>query len=1308
MRRYNSSLVAVGVVLFLVTLLLHPAGAAAQGDADPILQLKEQALMAGDLAMLPFLPSVQPEPIVTAQTSQGSSTEYWSQIAFQSYRDDNWEIYRMNRFGANQTRLTHNSASDFRPRLKPDLSEIVFTSNRDGNWNIYKMRIGGTHLQRLTENYDDEIHPDWSPDGRYIVYSRKKNGLWSLYRMNADGSGQQRLTTPQNAYDVYPAWSPDNSRIAWVRIHAGGIGSVMMMGSGGGDPRSIYVSAQYMQNLAWSPDSKNIAFDADWDKDGWNQLVVVNLEGSYYTKWIGSGLGPLKDKWLGGWSPDGKYLIFTVVKYIEKDGKLYISETRLKKEPRHGGEMEGYTDTGMDMAPDWEQGKDNQPPTASIQPLPNISPSPVIVHWSGADTGPSKLASYDVQVRVDYQAWKDWLSAVPETSAGYPGVGSHHYAFRVRSRDHAGNLSAWTTEDGAETTVESLPPHSEFDPPPGDYIRFNGVLSWRGEDEGGSGVKGYNVQYRRSGTDVWERWVSASTQTSAVLPNLPLGDYYFRVRAFDQAQNLGQWTETPTPSSAYRWRLWGKVIDNRERPIPGVKVIESFEPKASVLSDKQGQYNMYLLRNWRTEHPVRWEKSGYGKLPKTTYITNYDKQIAVVLPPPDNVIQDASFEITETHTSWLNAGVFPGRTSLSSQHTGVRGAQVGLQPFHAGFTHIGHEGDDLSPKIFVDAQTNRHLWWGNKDRGFFYTRIAANGQRSPVKQLDIDGATNAYLAVTQQGIVHAIWLDGFISYRYPFYAMRQANGVWKQRKLDGRGPFKAALDEGGRLHVVYKQPKSYQRRRADGVWTPLEVVPAWQGELERIITLADGSVYVFSLWQLNGDLRWGYVMRDASGHWHTWKEMFACKSLSRPIIKIDANRTIHFLAHRYGAGYDDALIYVQQYANGSWSREEIHTGQKSYIHQCDLFVGRAGLSQILCAHAEYDSLQLFYAHQMSDRTWATEKKVFYADRRYWISDNARLRFAMDKAGRLYVVGGEHDAIVVFRNTDGQWTLLNPTGALCGANATMPVSIAFDAEDTPYLAWSAGAPCDIYQTSAVSKNGGDSLLQQSVFIPEGLRKPTLSFFYRFFSPYPSASKLKVMVEDDTRTAMLFETATPTEDWEHQWVDMSPWAGKSVTVTFALPQIPGSFSAWADLDDVTLGSSAYADAWVSPLSLIPEAGDHLSLLLPYGNAGDALSSNTQLTLTLPAQLELLSAVPAPSAHPDPTTWLWHVGDLPVGSQSELALDIAIPADIRAGSVLSGALSISTTMLELEEANNAAPLWFFIHGSHLYLPTVIHSGL
>ena len=53
-------------------------------------------------------------------------------IVFESTRDGNHEVYRMNADGSAQTRLTNNAGYDALPSISPDGTRVVFTSDREG------------------------------------------------------------------------------------------------------------------------------------------------------------------------------------------------------------------------------------------------------------------------------------------------------------------------------------------------------------------------------------------------------------------------------------------------------------------------------------------------------------------------------------------------------------------------------------------------------------------------------------------------------------------------------------------------------------------------------------------------------------------------------------------------------------------------------------------------------------------------------------------------------------------------------------------------------------------------------------------------------------------------------------------------------------------------------------------------------------------------------------------------------------------------------------------------------------------------
>src|SRR5215217_6088564 len=107
-------------------------------------------------------------PAVTASAQE--------KIAFQTFRDDDSEIYVMNTDGSDQTRLTFSSGFDTNPEFSPDGSKIAFSTNRDGNFEIYVMNADGTHQKRLTINSGGDGEPAWSPDGSRIAFTSTRDG----------------------------------------------------------------------------------------------------------------------------------------------------------------------------------------------------------------------------------------------------------------------------------------------------------------------------------------------------------------------------------------------------------------------------------------------------------------------------------------------------------------------------------------------------------------------------------------------------------------------------------------------------------------------------------------------------------------------------------------------------------------------------------------------------------------------------------------------------------------------------------------------------------------------------------------------------------------------------------------------------------------------------------------------------------------------------------------------------------------------------------------------------------------------------
>jgi len=210
----------------------------------------------------------------------GDGDPAWSfdgqRIAFDSDRDGNWEIYAMNSDGSGVARLTHNPADDESPAWSPDSSRLAFKSNRDGNWEIYVVNLSDLSVTNLTNNPADDRTPAWSPDGQRIAFVSDRTGEWDIWIANADGSGPINLTNHPGK-DFFPAWSPDGRRIAFHSYRDNNAEIYVMNADGSGLTRLTEHPADDW-GPSWSPDGLRLAFTSD--RDGDNEIHIMGIDGN--------------------------------------------------------------------------------------------------------------------------------------------------------------------------------------------------------------------------------------------------------------------------------------------------------------------------------------------------------------------------------------------------------------------------------------------------------------------------------------------------------------------------------------------------------------------------------------------------------------------------------------------------------------------------------------------------------------------------------------------------------------------------------------------------------------------------------------------------------------------------------------------------------------------------------------------------------------------------------------------------------------------------------------------------------------------
>ena len=389
--------------LFLVTAVLLIANVQAQDQEPPT----PERLNPEQFEPVPYLETDLADEYISRPNSPNVTT--WGKVVFQSYRNGNWEIYTMDDDGSNQWRLTNHAKSDIHPRLNRGNTQIVFASNRDGDYEIYVMNPDGSGLKQLTNNSTDDVNPVWSFDGTKLAFQAYRDGQAEIYTMNSNGTAQTRLTI-NSAYEGMPSWSPDGQKIAFVSNRSGGYRIYVMNSQTGGGQTQLSNQPNSF-NPIWSPDGTKIAYDADGDGDGWQDIWIMDADGSnQIARYNPSGQ---VDAWVRSWF--GKYLIaFTEISFTQYQGawywtQAYASYTRFDD---YTFDDRFNSANKTDWNPDW-QSSDAIAPVSFIATAPfflqqNDEDSQSFTHacWNVYDEGGS--GQHVVEVEYRHENDVDW------------------------------------------------------------------------------------------------------------------------------------------------------------------------------------------------------------------------------------------------------------------------------------------------------------------------------------------------------------------------------------------------------------------------------------------------------------------------------------------------------------------------------------------------------------------------------------------------------------------------------------------------------------------------------------------------------------------------------------------------------------------------------------------------------------------------------------------------------------------------------------------------------------------------------------
>jgi Tol biopolymer transport system component len=1286
------------LVLFIVAALIAPVSMAqATPPADALPPLAERPGLPRDPWEIPPMPAAARAQLGLPPVEAPAAPQYeppfapFTRLVYQSARNEHdWDVYGANGAGNGQVNLSSHPSNDIHPQLDRGGNRVAFASDRYGDYEIFVMPVTGAALPpRLTESPGADVYPAWAPDGTKIAFQSQRDGQPEVYVMNADGSGETRLTF-NAGLDSQPAWSPDGQRIAFVR-QVGNTTHLWVMNADGGNSHEI-AALPFCENPAWSPDGQWIGFDADGDADGWMELWVAPGGGGQPVRLYKSGASTA-DLWMGSWSPDSTYILYTEVSYVQYQGQWYWLDGMLRT---YNLPYRLPADTLPGSRADWRPSLaslDIQAPETRVLPLPAVSPSAFNIKYAFADPGVAGLARVELQISIDGGPWTAWReSFAPGGGADYyGGTGGQAIAFRSRGVDKAGNVEPWPAQADAVTRIESEPPVIHLQALPA-YTQGESVeLNWSMFDPGGSGVIGAELEVQDVATGEWQR--ENSGETAALFYGELGHTYRFRLRGLDKAGTWGEWPpdERAPQTTLYQWAATGQVTDNGGAPVEGAQITLSSPLLVPAQSDGAGRYTAYTAAG-AYSHYFGVGKAGYGPLPTTPLFTAQVDQHLVVLPPADDVLQDGGFE--NGLGEWVAGGAVRPVVSGGESHSGSYAARLfpamPAQSPPTQITKTPHPEDWIGLETAGDG--GAHLLWRDANNTMYaLSRPNRTWSVPPTPAPKLSWVTWGSMAQTADG---TIWLAGE-GYKYDQYpgavvVSRKPGRDWSAPQLVPpsdvflRGsPILKARADGGLVMAAREDTTLFVAEMSPGGGWSAGVNVAGGEWIERGPALALGpgnDIHV--AWQdTSGGIRYACKTRGA---WQQARLLIPGSHFSgAPQIAVSPAGDVSIVS-------SEPMEYVTGRCGSNFSTPV--TLGKGLLY--GIAVDKAGTVSVL-GQKRMDA-RLIYYRKPAGGSWQAPEVL-----RGMLAPTAAM-IAADDAGFVHLVWSgwlgemtEYQGLYYARRGAApHWEgpdRLGPEKLMLEGLGPSPFAV--DAGDRVHVMWSEWDPetgaYDLYYNRRDSGvvPADTQTLEREFTVPAAATRPGLSFVYRFSGGADRARpSFLVTLKHAGGTATLFSRTEEALGWEHEWVELSPYAGQAVQLTFAMHQWGGLAPAWAVVDDVTVGST-HPDVWVSATAPVAAApGSEYVLTLSYGNLGAVDAGDAQVTLQLPPAVTLVSTDLVPVSTGDELRW--ETGALPARSTAgTVRVRVRVPAGTPNGVLLSAAASITSSTPELEVANNTA---------------------
>lgn len=156
---------------------------------------------------------------------------------------------------------------------------IAFETNRDGDYEIYKMDIDGNNPVNLTSYPANDRYPVFSPNGEHILFSRGDDSECELYIMDHNGDNCTRLTN-NNVLDLEARFSPDGSKIVYVSWFGYDSSTITVMDSDGNNKTVLTEFGSYNSPIFVNNTGIIYASSGEW----YTNLFHIDIDGKHRTR----------------------------------------------------------------------------------------------------------------------------------------------------------------------------------------------------------------------------------------------------------------------------------------------------------------------------------------------------------------------------------------------------------------------------------------------------------------------------------------------------------------------------------------------------------------------------------------------------------------------------------------------------------------------------------------------------------------------------------------------------------------------------------------------------------------------------------------------------------------------------------------------------------------------------------------------------------------------------------------------------------------------------------------------------------------